>query len=318
MIMLWGVSGDTPLARVQEVLSRHGQPVALVDQQAILETDFELTSDVGIEGTLRVVGREIALDRVTAVYVRAYDLEQLPVLRPLNPQGAEWRHARAVAETLHSWTEMTPALVVNRFSAMASNSSKPYQARLIESHGFAVPETLITTDEEAVREFWLRHGTVIYKSISGVRSIVARLTQEHLDRLERLRWCPTQFQQYVPGTDYRAHVVGDEVFGCEITSNGDDYRYAGRSGATVSLRACPLEGGVAERCRSLARGLGLAVAGVDLRYHPAGRWFCFEVNPSPAFTYYQDQTGLRIGEAIAELLIRGACPTGSWAGSGPN
>ena len=314
MIVLWGVYGDTPLATVNEVLTRQRQQVEFVDQQAILETDFEPTSDVGIQGLLRVGEQLIELDRVAAVYVRPYGLEQLPTLRQFDPQGAEWRKARALVETLHSWTEMTQALVVNRFSAMASNSSKPYQARLIERHGFAIPETLITTDDEAVREFWLRHGTVIYKSISGVRSIVARLTSEHLDRLEHLRWCPTQFQQHIPGTDYRVHVVGDEVFGCEIISSGDDYRYAGRSGATVSLRACPLEADVAERCVSVVRGLGLAVAGVDLRYHPAGRWFCFEVNPSPAFTYYQSATGQPIGEAIADLLIRGAClarPSGS-------
>jgi glutathione synthase/RimK-type ligase-like ATP-grasp enzyme len=197
---------------------------------------------------------------------------------------------------------------------MASNSSKPYQARLIAAHGFAVPETLITTDPEAAREFWLRHETVIYKSISGVRSVVARLTSEHLRRLELLCWCPTQFQEYVPGADFRVHVVGDEVFACEIASGADDYRYAGRSGATVTLRDCTLDAEVAERCLSLVHGLGLAVAGVDLRFHPTGRWFCFEVNPSPAFTYYQAVTGQPIDEAIAALLIRGACfapPLGS-------
>ena len=308
MILLWGVPGDTPLAQVHAVLTRRRRPVALVDQLAILETDFEPTSDVGVEGNLRVGGQVIELDRVTAVYMRPYALEQLPALEHLPRHGAEWRQASALVETLHSWTEMTPALVVNRFSAGASNSSKPYQARLIEAHGFSVPETLITTDPEAVRAFWLRHGSIIYKSISGVRSIVTRLTNAHLDRLALLCWCPTQFQQHVPGTDYRAHVVGDEVFGCEIASGADDYRYAGRSGATVTFRASALGADVAERCRALAHGLGLAVAGVDLRCHPDGRWFCFEVNPSPAFSYYQAATGQPIDEAIAELLIRGACP----------
>jgi glutathione synthase/RimK-type ligase-like ATP-grasp enzyme len=262
-----------------------------------------------MEGILRVGEQLIELGLVTAVYMRPYALEQLPALQPFDPRGVEWRQARAVVEALSSWTEMTPALVVNRFSAMASNASKPYQAGRFESHGFAIPETLITTDGEAVREFWLRHGTIIYKSISSVRSIVARLTTEHLDRLALLRWCPTQFQQYIPGTDYRVHVVGDEVFACEIESSADDYRYAGRSGTTVSIRDSPLEDDVAERCRSLVRGLRLSVAGVDLRYHPARRWFCFEVNPSPAFTYYQAATGQPIDEAIADLLIRGACPS---------
>jgi glutathione synthase/RimK-type ligase-like ATP-grasp enzyme len=305
MIMLWGVCGDTPMANVKENLESQGQRVAFVDQHAILETEFKRRSHILMDGALRVGGEMIELDRVTAAYLRPYGLDQLPALQEFDRNGIEWQRANAVVESLQAWSEMTPARVVNRFSAMASNSSKPYQARLIEGYGFAVPETLITTDAEAVREFWLQHGTVIYKSISSVRSIVSRLTREHVDRLDSLHWCPTQFQQYIPGTDYRVHVVGEETFACEINSSGDDYRYAGRSGATASLRSCQLEPDVLERCLALARGLGLAVAGVDLRYHPAGQWFCFEVNPSPAFTYYQSATGLPIGQAIARLLSRG-------------
>jgi hypothetical protein len=46
----------------------------------------------------------------------------------------------------------------------------------------------------------------------------------------------------------------------------------------------------------------LLAAGVDLRRTVDGRWYCFEVNPSPGFTYYQDATGQPLAEAMAELL----------------
>ena len=68
---------------------------------------------------------------------------------------------------------------------MGSNASKPYQAQLIRAHGFAVPETLITNDPEEVRAFQRQHPRVIYKSISGVRSIVQTLAEEDLARLEQ-------------------------------------------------------------------------------------------------------------------------------------
>jgi len=229
----------------------------------------------------------------------------LPVLRGLDRNSPQRRHAANVTEILSAWTELSPALVVNRLSSMASNCSKPYQARLIQAHGFATPDTLITTDPEAVREFWLRHGTVIYKSISGVRSIISRLTADHVERLSLIQWCPTQFQQYIPGNDYRVHVVGEEIFAAEIVSEADDYRYAGRKGLEVKLRSWQIAPDLAERCRSLAEGLELHVAGIDLRYHPAGKWFCFEVNPSPAFSYYQNETGQPIDAAVARLLIAG-------------
>jgi D-alanine-D-alanine ligase-like ATP-grasp enzyme len=50
--------------------------------------------------------------------------------------------------------------------------------------------------------------------------------------------------------------------------------------------------------------MGLPVAGIDLRHAPDERWVCFEVNPSPAFTFYEHATGQSIGAAIARLLMR--------------
>jgi glutathione synthase/RimK-type ligase-like ATP-grasp enzyme len=235
--------------------------------------------------------------------MRLYGNDQLPALRDLDRNSVSLVHANAVVEALTSWTELAPILVVNRSSAMASNGSKPYQMRLIHEHGFEIPDTVITTDPAVVQEFWERHGIVIYKSISGVRSIVAKLTPQHAERLALVRWCPTQFQQFIPGNDYRVHVVGDEVFTVEITSTADDYRYARRVGTTAELWPYVLPVEIAERCRSMTFSLGLEVAGIDLRRHPDGRWYCFEVNPSPAFSYYQDATGQPIDIAIAQLLI---------------
>jgi glutathione synthase/RimK-type ligase-like ATP-grasp enzyme len=128
---------------------------------------------------------------------------------------------------------------------MASNSSKPYQAQCIRRHGFAVPETLVTTDPRAARDFWARHGEVIYKSVSGIRSRVSRLRPETADRLDDVQWCPTQFQAYVPGREHRIHVVGDEVFACEITAEADDYRYATPGTIQISLPCAD----VADNCR---------------------------------------------------------------------
>jgi glutathione synthase/RimK-type ligase-like ATP-grasp enzyme len=91
------------------------------------------------------------------------------------------------------WCELAPARVVNRTTAMASNGSKSYQTQLIRAHGFAVPETLMTNEPDLVRAFHQQHRRVIYKLMSGVRSIVHILEGEDCERLDRIRWCPTQF-----------------------------------------------------------------------------------------------------------------------------
>lgn len=305
MILLWGVSGDAPLAEVHVALKRLGQKVLFFDQRDVLDTELTLQTAGRIEGTLRVGLRSADLADIRAIYMRLYSLEQLPGLCDLERSSPEFAHANAIIDALLAWTEVAPILVVNRTSAMASNGSKPYQMRLIREHGFAVPDTIVTTDQEAVRRFQDRHGRVIYKSISGVRSIVAQLTPDHSERLSLLRWCPTQFQQYIPGNDYRVHVVGHDIFACEITSGADDYRYARQVGSTTAIRSHQLPADIADRCRRATFALGLEVSGLDLRQHPNGSWYCFEINPSPAFTYYQDATDQPIDMAIAQLLASG-------------
>jgi glutathione synthase/RimK-type ligase-like ATP-grasp enzyme len=54
--------------------------------------------------------------------------------------------------------------------------------------------------------------------------------------------------------------------------------------------------------------MDLVLAGIDLRLTPDGRWFCFEVNPSPAFNYYQSATGQPIAAALTRLLMQGTAP----------
>ena len=194
---------------------------------------------------------------------------------------------------------------MNRAAASASNMSKPFQAQLIRRAGLLTPPTLITNDPERVRAFRARHGRVVFKSISAVRSIVRELTPEALRRLERVRALPTQFQAHIEGVDVRVHVVGERTFACEIRSEAVDYRYASRDGLGVEMRSVELPAEVAARCAALARALRLPLCGIDLRRTPEGMFHCFEVNPSPAYSYYQEHTGQPIAEAIVDLLATG-------------
>jgi RimK-like ATP-grasp domain len=303
LILLWGIGSESTLAAVLGELDRLGATAILIDQRDILDTEIELDISEHIGGWIRTRDRVISLSEVTACYVRSYDWQDLPAIAAAGPDSSAWRHGAAVGDMLLCWSEITPALVVNRPAAMAGNCSKPYQLAQIHTFGFRVPETIVTTDADAARAFWQSHGSVIYKSVSGVRSRVSRLSSEHLERLADIGWCPTQFQQYIAGTDYRVHVVGNEVFACEVQSSADDYRYPGSQ--SVELKACRVPCEVEDRCRGLASALQLHVAGIDLRRTPDGEWFCFEVNPSPAFLYYEKETGLPIAAAIARMLAAG-------------
>lgn len=307
MILLWGHAGDSALLAVYKSLYRLGAEIAFYDQRAVLDTEINLVVGAEVGGALHVGETVIDLGQVEAAYIRPFDSRWLPKIAKAGPGSPEWLHAVRVEDALLSWAEITPALVVNRPSAISSNSSKPLQATRLRAHGFNIPETIVTTDQQAVHEFRERHGEVIYKSISSQRSIVSRLNEEQMEHLDDVCWCPTQFQQYIPGNDYRVHVVGYEVFACEIVSDADDYRFASGD-ERVELRRYELPEEMAAKCRGLAAGLGLKVAGIDMRYTADGRWFCFEANPVAGFTYYQEAANHRIDDAIARLLLTGAKP----------
>ena len=304
MILLWGMSGDEPLNTVIASLQRRGEPHALIDQRDVLDTTVELTVGPALGGTVTVRGEPISLDGAGAVYLRQYDARKLPDVAGAGEAAAA--RVAAIETALWSWTEHTEARVFNRPSAMASNASKPYQAAIIQAAGLATPPTLITTDPEAAREFWDRHGAVIYKSVSSVRSIVSRLAPGDADRLRDVVTCPTQFQKYIPGHDVRVHVVGDDVFPARIETGADDYRYASRQGQAVEMTACTLPPDILACCRTLSEQLRLPLAGIDLRLTPDGQWYCLEVNPSPSFTFYQGKTYQPISETFTQLLVDAA------------
>lgn len=281
-VLLWGRTDEAVIAAVADACTRRGVDWVTADGDEIVCVDFD--GDL-----LTRTGRRVAMDSLTGLFVR-------PEASPSSDQS------RWAFQALNAWAEVSPAAVLNRPSAAATNRSKPYQTAIIADAGFSVPDTLVTTDPDDVRAFCAEHGAVIYKSVSGIRSIVAVLDPADGNRIDDVATCPTQFQQLVTGTDHRVHVVDDEVFACRISTDAIDYRYAGLSGQPPVMEPVDLPDDVAQLCLATTKRLGLTLAGIDLRLDPDGRWWCFEVNTSPGFIWFEHHTGQPIAAAIATAL----------------
>lgn len=309
MILFCGIASEPPLALAIEAAERLGVEHSVFHQR---ETD---SSRITLEcrhallrGRILLRGRDLPLEEIRGVYTRIMDYEGLPE-NQANGSHDALRSAKAAHfhRVLNEWLELADCRVVNRASDMASNMSKPYQSQLI-SKFFTIPPTLVSNEPADVLEFARRHGRVVYKSISSVRSIVRELMPAAIQNLHRIRALPVQFQAYTPGTNIRVHVVGDSVFATEITCDAVDYRYAQRDGMQADLRPLDLPPHVAARCRALAARLRLPFCGIDLKRTAHDDYFCFEVNPSPAYSYYQEQTGQAISEALVRYLVAAAVP----------
>jgi glutathione synthase/RimK-type ligase-like ATP-grasp enzyme len=309
MILLCGILAEAPLALVQAELDSLRAPYAWFDQRRFAAVDFQFTVQPNgiVAGTLSLDGVTWDLSCFRGVYQRMLHHQFLPEVAD-EPEGSPLRaHCRCLSAVLAEWmnaVETTATRIVNRPAAMASNGSKPYQSQIIARSGLFVPPTLVTNDPELVHEFRARHGKVIYKSLSGIRSIVRPLEESDLHRLEAIRWCPTQFQAFVPGVNVRVHVVGGDIFATAIRTNMTDYRYVHRESSTqnVIFEPCVLPDETANACVRVTAALGLSFAGVDLKITPEGHVYCFEVNPSPAFNYYQERTGQPVARAVARFL----------------
>lgn len=292
MIIVWGEREDSPVALVLDALLDRGARHLHIDQSALHRLKYDVRWGTGPQGWIELDGRRLPQEQITGWYLR--------------PSETTTPQALRAAAVLMALAAQAKGCVLNPPAAAGSNGSKPYQLSLIAAAGWAVPETLVTSDVSAARAFLQHHGRVIYKSTSGVRSIVHSVDAADAGAAEaalsRLGHGPVQWQRWIAGTDWRVHVVGRRWFATEVRCDADDYRYAPRAGQEVVLRPGRLPRGLGERAVALARKLGLDLAGIDLRRTPQGEWVCFEVNPQPGFSYYEESTGQPIAEAVAALL----------------
>jgi len=310
MILVCGGLADTVTELVCARLIDCEFPYRLLDL-GHYPTGFKIKwhwSDSGPKGYIAGPDWNLDLGDITGVFVRFIGPEGRE--RPPNIPSRDVPSLYAEYDTgLMVLLEGLPCAVVNRLDGGFSNNSKAYQALLVRQCGLLTPPTLITTDPEAARRFYEEcQGEVIYKSLSGIRSIVRRLQPDQLDRLSLLRNGPAQFQRFIPGVNVRVHTVGEQLFATRVHSDAVDYRYVGREGRGVEMESMTLPSEIASSCLQLARHMNLLMTGIDLKETPEGDFYCFEVNPCPGFLYYEKGTGQPISTALAELLQAGTTP----------
>jgi glutathione synthase/RimK-type ligase-like ATP-grasp enzyme len=304
MILVAGIMADGLIELMCARLEDMGYEYMFLDELRY-PGDFQATWTVGgdsVAGYVEGPGGKVDLKDVTGIYARYVRHRGGPKREDCNETEQEIITAEFQASLMYLFDAM-PCVVVNRVRASTSNDSKLYQEFVIPSFGLLTPRTLVTTNSgEAAAFYEACDKKVIYKSVSSVRSIVRRLKDADLPRLESVRNCPTQFQEWVEGVDIRVHVVGDETFATELVSEASDYRYASRSGDSLTARAIEIPPQIASACTELTKDAGLMVAGIDLRRTPDDHYYCFEMNPSPGFLFYERATGQPISEAVARLL----------------
>jgi glutathione synthase/RimK-type ligase-like ATP-grasp enzyme len=304
MILVCGGLADPITRFLCDRLKGYGTAYRLVDQQVFprgYNVNCRWQKDT-LTGWIAAPAWSIDFEEISGVYVRYLN----PALRMTENLDRPATNQALHAENdlaLESIFACLPCPIVNRFAAGSSNESKPYQALLIRRSGLRIPWTLVTTDQAAARQFYDKfEGRVIYKSLSG-KSIGTRLlTTDRLPRLFRNPGLPVQLQEFISGVDIRVHVVANQVIATRILSKAVDYRFAKRENGSIQMEEIFVPEAVAKDCVRLTEECGLLFSGIDLKETPAGEFYCFEVNPSPGFSFFECVTNQRISLALMSLL----------------
>jgi glutathione synthase/RimK-type ligase-like ATP-grasp enzyme len=300
LILLIGEGPDETMSQyLLERLQEMDAEVRWVDQNTIpVENHLtQYVKDGKLHGELIIDGEAIDLAKFKGIYTRMKSFEH--ELSLASGYDDFLQAERYVA--LNLWLQHSPGMVINTPKSQITNGSKPYQSWIIQQYGFKIPRSIITNNPVRAREFIEQHDRqVIFKSVSAERSEVCMVSDESMENLESLTHCPTLFQERVPGIDLRVHTLATgEVLASEIRSESSDYRYDKER----SIVPTEIPENIREICVNITRDLGLYLSGIDVRRTPDGDYYCFEVNPSPAFTWYENQTGQPISQAVANMLV---------------
>jgi ATP-grasp ribosomal peptide maturase len=262
-------------------------------------------------GALRTPGRVVDLESVTAVWYRTPRAYRFPA--ELSP--AERAHANLEAKFgLGGVLAALPALWVNHPARLADAAYKPGQLVAAHRCGLAVPDTLITQDVDAVREF-ARGGLTVTKilgsntiSEQGVRKIAFTriVTGADLADLRGLDVTTHLFQRWVPKAfEARVVVIGDRLTAAGIHATGESYVdwRTDHDGARYDLLEPPAD--VVAGIQALMAALDLRYAALDFVITPAGRWVFLEINAGGQYGWIEDRTGAPLTDHLADLLAKG-------------
>lgn len=281
-----------------KVLKEKSADVQII-QQSKLPSEYNITlfvKDKKLSGELIADNKIIQIRDINAIYTR------------LGVCGLNKKLPKSVKNQIeierqictNMMFEHIDAMVINRTKSQFFNSSKLFQSFIIKNYGFKIPDSIVSNDPNEVRAFIDVHKEIIYKSASSERSKVQKIMPSDMEKLDLLRSCPHLFQQHIDGCDIRVHALATgEVFACEIKSETSDYRYDNKR----NINIINLPDKIKKACVKMTLDMGLYLSGIDLRKTKEGNYYCFEVNPSPAFTWYEMQTGLPIAEAVANMMI---------------
>jgi ATP-grasp ribosomal peptide maturase len=303
--------------RVVEELARRDVPVFRTDLAAFpqsLSLDAQLGPN-GWDGELANEQRRVRLRDIRSVWYRHPSHFVLP-------EGMSRTERRyAATEARCAWYGILSGLEtlwVN-YPSREADAVKPRQLAVAQRCGLRVPRSCITNRPDGVRSFAKEiDKSLATKNLSAATiaesgdikvAFTRRLSAADLDDLRGVELTAHLFQEFIDPKAFEARVtvVGQKIFAAAIHPGSDAARVDFRSdydSLTYSVIEPP--GDVAAGMHTFMRAFGLVFGCFDFAVTPDENWIMFECNPFGAYGWLEDELGLPITAAVADLLAEGA------------
>lgn len=207
---------------------------------------------------------------------------------------------------------------IDELSRIKRGEDKGLQLRAATEAGLTIPDTLITNKPDDVLAFYHRHdGKIVTKMLTPLTVSMgrpnqfvytSRVTQEHLNQLDGLRYSPMVFQTEIPKAyELRVTYVAGECFcGKVVTHSASDktqvdWRQAQPGECQWEKHTLPSR--EKDAIHKMMRSLDLDYGAIDLIVTPDNDIVFLEVNPCGEWGMLQKTLNLPIAEAIANALI---------------
>ncbi|WP_421736895.1 ATP-grasp domain-containing protein [Caulobacter sp.] len=290
MLIAIGLDTDPTLSHFTRQASRMVERLDLINLRAAVGGEWCLPLNLDTPAWIAFGGRRIDLRPEHAVYCRLIDLSSV------SGGSARRRRWRSLISGLAAWLEQTPGRVANRPGHSADNGSKPLHETWLRRNGFAVPESLTSSQRDRLTAF-AEEGPCIAKSVAGVRADTRRVTGADFADFTPERG-PVHLQRRIIGRDARLHVIGQTVHAELIESQAVDYRVA-----PARFRPFEPPADLAAQIVAATRQAGLVFAGWDFKLDDDGRFWCLEANPMPGYDSYDRRAQGAITRSLVEQLI---------------
>jgi MvdD family ATP-grasp ribosomal peptide maturase len=214
-----------------------------------------------------------------------------------------------------------PGFHLDPITNVDRTNHKQLQLQVARQLGLLIPGTLTSNNPEAVKQFaqefkatgivtkMLSQFAIYDENKQEMVVFTSPVTDEDLDNLEGLQFCPMTFQENIPkALELRITIVGKQIFTAAINSQQlegatYDWRKEGRA-LHQQWQSYDLPQIIEKQLFELMKYFGLNYGAIDMIVTPDQHYIFLEINPVGEFFWLElYPPHFPISQAIAEILL---------------